>query len=80
MMDMVHNTLLLATAAAAVAGDPPNSDTGFLPALQNLIVIGCMIFFFLKKIMMYIQGTCLYKVPLPLRQNMLVSFGKHNEP
>ena len=45
MMDMVHNTLLLATAAAAVAGDPPNSDTGFLPALQNLIVIGCMIFF-----------------------------------
>ena len=43
---MVHNTLLLATTAAAVAGDPPNSDTGFLPALQNLIVIGCMIFFF----------------------------------
>ena len=42
---MVHNTLLLATTAAAVAGDPPNSDTGFRPALQNLIVIGCMIFF-----------------------------------
>ena len=77
MMDMVHNTLLLATAAAAVAGDPPNSDTGFLPALQNLIVIGCMIF---SKKNYDVQGTCLYKVPLPLRQNMLVSFGKHNEP
>ena len=58
MMDMVHNTLLLATAAAAVAGDPPNSDTGFLPALQNLIVIGCMIFF-LKKIMMYKVPVCI---------------------
>ena len=56
---MVHNTLLLATTAAAVAGDPPNSDTGFLPALQNLIVIGCMIFFFLKKIMMYRVPVCI---------------------